>query len=214
MQLAELFPDQVAMVSATTEMWTTPVLPEEEELISQAMEKRQREFRAGRHCAHAALARLGLARSPILRDQKRAPIWPHGFLGSISHSRDYCLAACCAVGAIQGLGVDVEPLEPLKPGLTSYIQTEAESQFMQAHPELPERLIFSAKESLYKCFYPLVKCFFGFHAVELELDPDNQRFCFKATGIAPLGLSQPFVFHGHYLTIQKHLITGCYLLPR
>ncbi len=52
---------------------------------------------------------------------------------------------------------------------------------MQAQPELPPRLIFSAKESLYKCFYPLVKRFFGFHAVELELDPKRQRFCFKPT---------------------------------
>jgi 4'-phosphopantetheinyl transferase EntD len=211
MQWTELVPEQVVVISATEEMWITPVLPGEEALIHGALEKRQREFRAGRHCAHSALAKLGLPKIPILRDEKRAPIWPPGYLGSISHCRDYCLAACCVAGSIQGLGIDVEPLAPLKPGLAGYIQSDSESAFMDAHPQLPERLIFSAKESLFKCFYPLVKRYFGFHAVELTIDPINRRFDFIQTGETPLQLPGGYVFYGQYLTTDSHLFTACYL---
>lgn len=211
MPWTEILPNQIVIVSATSAMWNTPVFPEEEALIQQAVEKRRREFRAGRHCAHSALAKLGVPPHPILRDEKRAPIWPLGYLGSISHCQDFCLAACCAAGKIQGLGVDVEPLEPLKQGIDAYIQSQKESDFLQSHPELPERLIFSAKESLYKCLYPLVKRFFGFHAVELDIDPETHRFSYTQTGETPLVLPQDSIFHGHYLTSQHHLFTACYL---
>ena len=212
MNLAQLFPAEVVVVSATPEMWTTPLLHEEELLIREAISKRQREFRAGRHCARTALAELGLPKVPILRDEKRAPIWPPGYLGSISHCDDYCLAACCAIGSVQGLGVDVEPLAPLNSELAGYIHSKTETAFMHAHPELPPRIIFSAKESLYKCFYPLVKRFFGFHAVELHIDLYNQCFSFISTGEISLELPEGVVFHGSYLIHQGHLVTGCYLI--
>lgn len=211
MQWTELVPEQVVVISATDEMWTTPVLPDEEALVHGALEKRRREFRAGRHCAHTALAQLGLPYKPILRDERRAPIWPPGYLGTISHCQDYCLAACCVAGSIQGLGIDVEPLAPLKPGLGNYIQSELETRFLETHPEIPERLIFSAKESLFKCFYPLVKRYFGFHAVELMIDPINQSFGFIETGEIQLKLPRGFVFSGHYLTTHSHLFTACCL---
>ncbi len=211
MKLASLFPAEVVTVTATPEMWSTPVFPEEEALISQALEKRQREFRAGRHCAHAALERLGHPREPILRDPKRAPLWPKGYLGSISHCRDFCLAVCCPTSTIKGLGVDVEPLAPLKPGICNYIQTEAENTFMQANSDLPERLIFSAKESLYKCLYPLVKDFFGFHSVELKIDRINQQFTFAPTAKLQITLPADLGIHGNYLISKNHLLTSCYL---
>jgi len=211
MQCSELFPDSVVVVSATAQMWHTPVLQEEEALINKATDKRQGEFRAGRHCAHTALAALGLPLRPILRDERRAPIWPSGYLGSITHCHDYCLAACCKAGDIQSLGIDVEPMEPLKPGLDRYIQSEREINFMRAHPHLPDRLIFSAKESLFKCLYPFVQRFFGFHAVELLIDPELCRFSFIQTGERPLVLPSQSVFHGRFLFEQHHLITACYL---
>jgi 4'-phosphopantetheinyl transferase EntD len=192
-------------------MWTTPVLPEEEALICRAVEQRRREFRAGRHCAHEALAQLGQPQRAILRDERRAPLWPPGHLGSISHCRDFCLAACCVVGNIQGIGVDVEPLAPLKPGIGDYIHSKQESRFLKAHPELPARLLFSAKESLYKCIYPLVQHYFGFHTVELTIDMENHGFTFTPTGKTRLELPRDLVFSGRYLTTQSHLFTACYL---
>lgn len=206
-----LFPAPVTTVVATPEMWTTPVLAQEEALILQSHEKRKREFRAGRHCAHGALAQLGLPASPILRGEKREPLWPQGYQGSISHCRDFCLAACCKLEQIRGIGVDVEPLEPLKTGVQRFIESATESEFMRRHPDLPERLIFSLKESLYKCLFPHLGRYFGFHAVELHIDRDNQRYDFTPSADSIVTLPEGVAFHGRYELTDQHLLSGCYL---
>ncbi|MGD8912350.1 MAG: 4'-phosphopantetheinyl transferase superfamily protein [Candidatus Thiodiazotropha sp.] len=211
MDLATLFPSNVVIVHATEAMWATPVHREEERLIEGSVTKRQRQFRAGRNAAHAALRQLDAPSEPLLRGENRQPIWPQGFFGSISHCDDSCVAACAKDGAIVSLGLDVEPLEPLKPGLARYIETEDEREFMQRHPELPPRLIFSAKESLYKCYYPLVQRFFGFHSVVLDIDISCQRYRFRASAACNIDFPQDLTFHGRYLLTEKHLYTSCFL---
>lgn len=207
-----LFPPNVSMVTASAEMWETPVFEVEERLISGAVVKRQREFRAGRHCAHAAMELLGHPRQPILRDAHRAPIWPTGFLGSISHCRDQCVAACAKAGPLIGLGLDIEPLEPLTPGVERYIQTPRESAYLKTFsPALPGRLVFSAKESLYKCFYPLLKRFIGFQAVEILFDVKQRHFSYQPTPQSKIRFPQNAEFFGRYLLTETHLITACYL---
>ncbi len=214
MDRAAFFPPEVVMVTATPEMWESPVLEAEEQLISQAIRKRQREFRAGRHCAHTALQKLGLPRQAVLRDANRAPLWPEGYLGSISHCQELCIAACAKQHPIISLGLDVEPLKPLKPGLEKYIHTTAETAYLESFsPRLPERLVFSAKESLYKCFYPLLETFFGFHAVEIAIDDQNHQFGFKPTGNPKIHFPENLEFYGHYMVTATHLVTGCYLMP-
>jgi 4'-phosphopantetheinyl transferase EntD len=192
-------------------MWVTPVHREEERLIVGSVTKRQRQFRAGRNAAHAALRQLDAPGEPLLRGENRQPIWPQGFFGSISHCDDSCVAACAKHGAIVSLGLDVEPLEPLKPGLARYIETEDEQGFMQRHPELPPRLIFSAKESLYKCYYPLVQCFFGFHSVVLDIDIPRQRYRFRPAAACSIDFPRDLTFHGRYLLTENHLYTSCFL---
>lgn len=213
MDSAAFFPPEVIMVTATPEMWESPALEAEEQLIAQAIRKRQREFRAGRHCAHAALQKFGLARQAILRDAHRAPLWPEGYLGSISHCQDLCIAACAKQHPIISLGLDVEPLKPLKPGVEQYIQTAAETAYLESFsPRLPQRLVFSAKESLYKCFYPLLKTFFGFHTVEVVIDHQNQQFDFNPGRDSKIQFPENLVFYGRYMVTATHLVTACYLM--
>ncbi|MCU7862108.1 MAG: 4-phosphopantetheinyl transferase, partial [Candidatus Thiodiazotropha sp. (ex Lucinoma kastoroae)] len=66
MDLSSLFPPDVIIVKASNEMWSTPLCREEEQLIEGAVDKRQREFRAGRNAAHAALSQLNAPPGPIL----------------------------------------------------------------------------------------------------------------------------------------------------
>lgn len=208
-----IFPPDVILITASAEMWETPVLEAEERLIDGACNKRRREFRAGRHCAHRALNRLGMPDQPILRYQDGSPIWPDGYLGSITHCRDLCLAACARHDPIRGIGLDVEPLEPLKPGLASKIQIAKETACLRTPgAKLPDRLVFSAKESLYKCFYPIVKRFFGFHSVEIMIDMERQGFNFKPSLQTQIQFPGNLHFHGRYEVTETHLITGCFLL--
>ncbi|MES9992117.1 MAG: 4'-phosphopantetheinyl transferase superfamily protein [Candidatus Thiodiazotropha sp.] len=211
MDLSVLFPPQVVILKATNEMWTTPLCSEEERLIEGSVAKRQREFRAGRNAAHAALKQLNAPSGPLLRDENRQPVWPRGYLGSISHCEDSCVAACVSAEDLPSLGIDVEPLKPLSPGVARYIDTDQERVFMERHPELPRRLIFSAKESLYKCYHPLIKRFFGFHSVSLDIDTSNGRFNFEPTDVCKVEFPQDLDFHGRYLVTEHHLYTSCFL---
>ncbi|MET0045403.1 MAG: 4'-phosphopantetheinyl transferase superfamily protein, partial [Candidatus Thiodiazotropha sp. 6PLUC3] len=176
--LAQLFPPNAIIVKAEASMWNTPLCKEEEALIEGAVEKRQKEFRAGRHSAHQALEQLNAPWLPLLREKSRQPIWPPGYLGSISHCRDACVAVCAKSEDMFGLGVDVEPLEPLPKGVDQYIHTAEDSLTMKSVEILPERLIFSAKESIYKCYHPMLGQHLGFQSVSLEIDTENKRFKF------------------------------------
>jgi 4'-phosphopantetheinyl transferase EntD len=210
--LEKLFPANTALVVAEESMWRTPLRKEEERLIEGAVDKRQREFRAGRHAAHAALARLRAPDQPLLRGERREPLWPIGHVGSIAHCRDLCVAVCARSNEVLGLGIDVEPLEPLPKGVGRYIHTEAEAAFITDHPDShPERLIFSAKESLYKCYYPLVQRFFGFQSVAMTFDLERRRFSFTPTEQSEIQFPAGR-FEGRYAVSQHHLATACYLL--
>lgn len=211
MDLSSLFPVNVVIVHATDEMWDTPLRTEEERLIQESVAKRQRQFRAGRNAAHAALEQLDAPDGPLLRGEDRQPIWPRGYVGSISHCDDSCVAVCAVEGEVVSLGIDVEPLKPLKPKIARYIDTEDEKTFMQRHQDLPRRLIFSAKESLYKCYYPLVGRFFGFQSVTLDVDISRQRFQFRPTAACKIDFPHHLQFHGGYLIAEEHLYTGCFL---
>jgi 4'-phosphopantetheinyl transferase EntD len=213
MDLTPLFPPNVVIVSATDAMWTTPLHIEEEQLIEGSVAKRQREFRAGRNAAHSALKQLGAPTGPLLRGDRRQPLWPKGFLGSISHCGDSCVAACAVEGGILGLGIDVEPLEPLSDGIAGYINTKDEMAFMERHTDLPARLVFSAKESLYKCYYPLLERFFGFQSVNLDFDLSRQQFQFRPALDCTIEFPRQMLFNGRYLVTGDHLYTSCYLTP-
>ncbi len=203
-----LFPPNVRLVLASEEMWQTPLCAEEESLIEGTILKRQREFRAGRNAAHEALRQLAAPSGPLLRGSRREPVWPAGYIGTISHCRDLCVAACATDEVIAGLGVDVEPLSPLPAGVERYIHTAVERGLKEA---VPERLIFSAKESLYKCYYPLLNRFFGFQSVSLTFDTIAQTFTFEPTAGCEIDFPSSLHFHGRYQIGPSHLLTACHL---
>jgi enterobactin synthetase component D len=141
--------------------------------IQRSVVKRQAEFLAGRICAREALHHLtGTASIPELGED-RAPIWPAGICGSISHSHGLASALVARHGHWRGLGLDLEtPLCASRAErLAKEILTPAEQQRMgQLDPiQQAERvtLTFSIKESLFKALYPLVGQRFYFHDAEL-----------------------------------------------
>src|SRR5688572_22461211 len=122
-----LFPSDVVTVRATAEMYDAPLFPEEEAVVAKAVEKRRREYAAGRAAARAALAKLGIAPVPIAASDDRAPEWPHGIVGSISHTKSCCAVALARAELYAGVGLDVEGAEPLKPDLLKMICTRDET---------------------------------------------------------------------------------------
>lgn len=129
----------------------------EELLIATAVDKRRSEFRTGRVLAREALAQIGCAPAPILARRERDPIWPAGFLGSISHSERLAVAVTAPASLIAGIGIDIEEDPKLDPDLNSIV-CDAEEREQQ--PELAKlgidhaKLCFVTKEAVYKATFP------------------------------------------------------------
>lgn len=216
LDLAGLFPEGVVVEVATPEMWESPVYPEEEVSIRNAVPKRRREFAAGRHCARRALARLGVHDRPLPVGADREVLWPDGIVGSISHCDDLCAVAVARRDAAAGIGLDVERAEPLEPGLASLICTPVEQARLKDFPSHPRdpwpKLLFVAKESVYKCVFPLVRTILEFHDVEIDLSLEAGSF--DAVVRHP-----SFATHGHpglrgrFVVAGDHLACGVTLPP-
>ena len=139
--IESLFPAAVTTLEATPAMWSAPLLPEEEACLSpRAVAKRRREFAAGRACARAALARLGVVDFPLRSGPDRTPLWPPDIVGSLSHCADFCGVAVARRGTIAGLGLDVERARPLQDRVAEMICTESERGSLAHLPGLPAGL--------------------------------------------------------------------------
>ncbi|GAB7039616.1 MULTISPECIES: 4'-phosphopantetheinyl transferase family protein [Catenuloplanes] len=152
-----------------------PLFPAEEAVVARAVEKRRREFVTGRWCARRALATLGLPESPIVPGERGAPGWPPGVVGAITHCAGYRAAVAARTGEIRSLGIDAEPDEPLPAGVLELVSLPEERLWTESAGRGPhwDRLLFSAKESVYKAWFPLARRWLGFEEARLTATPDG-----------------------------------------
>ena len=188
--VAELFDAKVALGQADPTAPAPPLFPEEMRAMAGARRGRRREFAAGRAAARAALAQLGLPPAPIPMAPDRAPVWPQGVVGSISHDGQTCLAVVArATTGLRGLGLDIEPMDPLEPDLWPEICRPPELAYLNRQPPehrgLWARMLFCAKEAAYKAHYPLTRTLTDFHALEVTLCPARftARLCQALPGL-------------------------------
>jgi 4'-phosphopantetheinyl transferase EntD len=187
------------------------LLRAEKEAVEGATQTRIEQFTAGRVCSRIALARLGVAATtPIERGEDRAPIWPPGFIGSISHTDTWCAAAVARIGEIRSLGIDLEPATPLKEALWRRVCTKGERDRLcdLSDPGLMGKILFSVKEAVYKCQYPITTQFLGFHAVEVEVGDGSFQAVFRQEA----GEFKPGdTLSGRYLVEDGLVATACEL---
>jgi 4'-phosphopantetheinyl transferase EntD len=172
-----------ACVSAV-ETWQdvdVTLFPEEEAAVERAVESRRREFASGRDCARRALAALGIAPQAIGTGAQGEPVWPLGVVGSITHCDGYRASAVARARDVAILAIDAEPHAALPAGLLPDIARAEElpelRRLRMARPELHwDRLLFSAKESVYKAWFPLAKRWLGFEDASVEFDLGTESF--------------------------------------
>ena len=172
-------PPPVVLVEARHDAADDTAWPEELAVVAASSPGRRAEYVTVRHCARRALSDLGYPPAAILDDAKGAPVWPAGVIGSLTHCRGYRAAAVARQADLAVLGLDAEPAAALPAGVLRRISTDREFQSMadltSAETSLPwDRLLFSAKESVYKAWYPLVRLGLGFHEVEIALHPNGR----------------------------------------
>ncbi|CAM5388697.1 4'-phosphopantetheinyl transferase family protein [Streptomyces fumanus] len=186
--IEELLPDTVAAVAAHGHDTTghAPLYPEEEALIARAVAKRRREFTAVRSCARRAMEKLGVPPQPVLPGERGAPGWPPGLVGSMTHCDGYCAAALARAADLASIGIDAERDAPLPEGVLDAVALPAEAERLRkltadgarVHAD---RLLFSAKESVYKAWFPLTRRWLDFSEADIEFtvhpgDPGGGTF--------------------------------------
>lgn len=175
------------------------------EHLTSAVAKRRAEYLAGRYLARKVLAKLECHNFTLLRGEDRAPLWPQGIAGAISHNVDTALCAAHCESGIGGIGIDVETLMPAKRAedLWSGIISEWEHEWLRQQPQAFEQLltlVFSAKESLFKAIYPQVHRYFDFlDARFIKLDMQQQTFELELLKTLTPQCHAGRRFNGHFL---------------
>lgn len=187
--IGELLPRGVRAVATAVDPPDAFLFPAERAVIARAVDKRRREFTTVRHCARAALAELGVAPAPILPGRRGAPVWPDGIVGSMTHCAGYRAAAVARSREITAIGIDAEPDEPLPSGVLETIARPEERMALAepaAAPGCRDRLLFSAKESVYKAWFPLTRRWLDFHDATVRFAADGTfRACLHVDGPVP-----------------------------
>jgi 4'-phosphopantetheinyl transferase EntD len=153
--------------------------PEERAHVALAVARRRAEFAVVRGCAREALGLIGHPPTPILPGPNREPLWPEGVLGSMTHCDGYCAAAVAPADQVPVLGIDAEEHAPLPEGVLEVIVLETErarlEQLSASDPSVYwDRVLFSAKESVYKAWFPLMRSWLGFAEADIVLRPGGE----------------------------------------
>ncbi len=171
--LTRVLPERAVTAETYADPPGVPLFPAEEAVVMRAVDKRRREFATVRHCARTALERLGITPGPILPGERGAPTWPGGVVGSMTHCAGFRGCAVARASDLHTIGLDAEPAEPLPDGVLEAIALpEEQAAIRRLGPGIPwDRLLFSAKESVYKAWFPLTRRFLEFHEARVDLDP-------------------------------------------
>ncbi|MDT0608718.1 4'-phosphopantetheinyl transferase family protein [Streptomyces lancefieldiae] len=218
--IEELLPDTVVTVEAYghDDAGHLPLYPEEEALVARAVAKRRREFTVVRSCARRAMEKLGVPAQPVLTGEQGAPRWPAGLAGSMTHCDGYCAAALVRATDLASLGIDAEPDGPLPEGVLTAVALPGEAERLRRlAEERPgihwDRLLFSAKESVYKAWFPLTGQWLDFSEADIEIavDPgDPRRGTLHAVLLVPgpeVGGRRLTHFRGHWAARQGLVAT-------
>lgn len=162
---------------------------EEQRISSKFSEQRRNEYTSGRIIAKHLLERIGIYNFPILRGTLGEPLWPQGVTGSISHCADRCFVAIAEKKHYKSIGIDIDSIDDLPETLIDDVCTYSEKKWIRsmkcqekAYPYA--KMIFSAKESAYKCIFPFVQDFIDFTEAEITfVIPENS---FSVQLVAPI----------------------------
>jgi len=209
-----LLPPEVSAVDRHGDDEDAAPLPEEHGLVEGAVAARRAEFATARACARLALQQISAPPDPILRGSKHEPLWPPGVVGSITHCAGYRAAAVARADHVLTIGIDAEPDAAIEARVAARIMDADERAWVAAAPGGIhwDRLIFSAKESVYKAWFPLTGRWLGFEEAHVAIDPNAGVFEARLLIEPPAGV--PAAFHGRYLAANGLVITAIAVLRR
>jgi len=214
--LRQLFPVPVSIAVAAPAMYDLPLLPGENQIISMAGRNRQREFAAGRASARQALSAWGQQPVPLLRTASGAPHWPAGFVGSISHSGNMCVAVAAPSQLALAIGIDVEQASPLRRELNQLIFNNEELAHLEnlsatAPAPLLTKIGFTAKEAFYKAYNTIVDGYIDFLDIEVSINALHSGSS-GSLHIIPLKFSHKGALTCNWKLLEDYIFTACTII--
>lgn len=209
---AEIGPEGVSEEVAALE-------PVEGAAVARAVDKRRVEFARGRVCARAALVAAGGGPVAIPVGANREPLFPPGFVGSLTHCDGFVAAVVArsaengAATPLLGLGVDAERVTQLESGVLDMIVTDFDGDARGAADwGRPESgcLLFSAKESVFKAVFPLAGVWIGFEDVGLTVTDGSFEVSWTSETVDVPELAR---VEGRWAVVGDLVLTGCWLAP-
>ncbi|MDF5752473.1 4'-phosphopantetheinyl transferase superfamily protein [Spongiactinospora sp. TRM90649] len=213
-----ILPDYVVATDVFEDPPDAKLFPQEEEVILQAVDKRRKEFTTARVCARSALRKLGRPVVPILPGLRGEPQWPQGVVGSITHCAGYRAAVLGASAKVMTVGIDAEPNDGLANGVLTAISLPEERDSLRrlttARPDIHwDRMLFSAKESVYKAWFPIAKRWLDFEDAHVTIDPARGTFTARLLVAGPrLSTGKLTGFTGRWL-VRNDLILTAIVVP-
>ncbi len=210
----EILPGSVSCAEAFADPPDGRLFPQEMAIVAKAVDKRRREFTTARNCARTALSTLGVPPAAILTGERGAPQWPPGIVGSITHCAGYRAAAVARSDTIVAVGVDAEPNETLPDRVLEAVSIAAErdmlASLMERWPGVCwDRLLFSAKESVYKAWFPHARRWLGFADAEITVNPADGTFQARLLVPGPVLNGLPLTgFTGRWLAGNGLVLTA------
>jgi 4'-phosphopantetheinyl transferase EntD len=184
-KLAALFPGAVGAAGRALSTRIYPLYPIEAEAVRNAVESRRLEFADGRDCARIAMSRIGLPACAVPSGADRAPVWPAGIVGSITHGGGICAAVVADRAVFAGIGIDVEAIGAVTPDLARDVMRDDEISAARGEGQRDgadlASLFFCMKEAAYKACYPIVGEVLEFAQMQILLHPTDPAFTATAS---------------------------------
>lgn len=150
------------------------LMPDEAASISSRKDSMRDASGSARHVARGLLAEMGLLGVSVLRTVSGAPVWPAGVVGSLAHDDEFAIAAVAAAASISGLGIDIEPAVPLPAEVADIVRVDGDV-LDGVGETLATRLLFAAKEAIYKAVFLRDQVILGFEDVAVDLSTGQGR---------------------------------------
>ena len=175
------------------------------ESLSRSAPARRAEYCAGRYCAMRALGECSQEHAGMIipSGARGEPLWPPGIVGAITHTRNFASAAVARASQTRGIGLDSEMVREDELGdIAGYIAAPDEIAAL-VHSTgwsagAVTQVVFSAKETIFKCLYPEVGRYFDFRDATVE------GICVRTMGFSARLL----------VPLTRHLIAGTRLEGR
>jgi 4'-phosphopantetheinyl transferase EntD len=212
--IEKLLPPGVVSTEAWSDEQSALIFPEERAQIGNAVGSRLQEFATCRSLARQALGQLGLPQTPILRGALGEPLWPPGVVGSITHCTGYRAAAIAECTRLASLGIDAEVHDALPPDVVESVLVEEEIAWLGNAPRRYhwDRVLFSAKESLYKAWFPLTQRWLDFKDVQVTVERTEGTFQAQPNGNMPEQFGQILSqVLGRFLICNDIIVTSAVL---